>query len=250
MNDQMSGGPKYPNQQLRSVSLETYFPGELRAFAVFGEIQEALRTVLPHLFVPNVQSGEAVALRPFQLRDAEQMNSLALAVNQATFVSFAYPGYELFSGQAIPIVAHALNLLKLTKLNRVVYRYENEIGIARDAEAVLGIERIVPEIFPRIFVDGAFAGPAKAINLTSEHAWQADGWKGAQGFHARTEDVGASLIFKLTVFGAVDGCSVSDLEQAAATAHRVGVGLFEALISPAFREFISANAQGAHGDAS
>jgi uncharacterized protein (TIGR04255 family) len=245
----MAIGPKYPNQQLRSVSLEAYFPGELRALSAFGEIQDALRDKLPNLFVPNVQAGEAVALRPFQLRDADQTRSLALAVNQATFVSFAYPGYESFATDAVPAVSQALARLKPAKLNRVVYRYENELGLAREANGGLGIERIFPGVLPKVFVDGGLASPATVINAASEHAWQAEGLEGARGFHARTEDVGASLIFKITVFGAVDDCSVSDLERATAMAHRVGVDLFEALISPGFRDFISANTQGENADA-
>jgi uncharacterized protein (TIGR04255 family) len=243
------GGPKYPNQQLRSVSLETYFPGELRALATFGEIQDELRSTLPNLFVPNVQAGEAVALRPFQLRDAEQTKSLALSVNQASFVSFTYPGYEAFAAEAVPAVARALARLKPSTLNRVVYRYENELGLAREANGALGIERIFPGVLSKVFVDGDLAGPAKAINAVSEHAWQADGLSGGRGFHARTEEAGTALILKITVFGAVEGCLVSELERAAAVAHQVGVGLFEALISPAFREFISANSQGENADA-
>ncbi len=245
----MGSGPKYPNQQLRSVSLETYFPGELRSLSAFGAIQEALRGSLPNLFVPNLQLGEAVALRPFQLRDAEQTKSLALAVNQATFVSFAYPGYEAFAAEAVPAVAYALSELKPGKLNRVVYRYENELGIAREAQGALGVGRIFPEILPKVFSEGDLAGSAIAINSATEHAWQADGLMGARGFHARTEDVGNSLIFKITVFGAVEGCAIADLERATAMAHKVGIGLFEALISPAFREFISANKQGGDADA-
>ncbi len=244
----MGSGPKYPNQQLRSVSLETYFPGELGSFSRFGAVQEALRESLPNLFVPNLQPGEPVALRPFQLRDVEQTKSLALAVNQATYVSFRYPGYDSFAAEAVPMVAGALAHLNPTKLNRVVYRYENELGIAREAKGELGIERIFPGVISNVFVQGDMAGPAKALDTAVEHAWQADGFEGARGFHARTENVGSSLVFKLTVFGAVEGCAVADLDRAAATAHRVGISLFEALISPAFREFISAN-QGDSADA-
>jgi uncharacterized protein (TIGR04255 family) len=244
----MGSGPKYPNQQLRSVSLETYFPGELGAFSKFGAVQGALRESLPNLFVPNLQPGEPVALRPFQLRDVEQTRSLALAVNQATYISFRYPGYDSFAEEAVAIVASALAHLEPAKLNRVVYRYENELGIAREANGELGIERIFPGVISNVFVEGDMFGAAKALDIAAEHAWRAEGFEGARGFHARTEDVGASLVFKLTVFGAVEGCAVADLDRAAAIAHRVGFSLFEALISPAFREFISAN-QGESADA-
>jgi uncharacterized protein (TIGR04255 family) len=235
------GGPKYPNQQLRSVSLETHFPGELRALSAFGEVQDAVRSSLPNLFVPNVQAGEAPALRPFQLRNADQSRSLALAVNQATYVSFSYPGYESFAMEAVLAVSAALRAIKPPQLNRVVYRYENELLLAEGGDGSLGVERIFPAIVPKVFAEGALAGPAKALNASFEHAWQADGLKGVRGFSARADGAGAATVFRITVFGAVEGCGVADLERATAAAHRAGIELFEALISPSFRDFISSN---------
>lgn len=239
----MGDGPKYPNQQLRSVSLETYFPGELRALSALGNIQDAVRETFPNLFVPHVQPGEAPALRPFQLRNADQSKSLAVAVNQATYVSFAYPGHTAFATEAVPILAIALNALKPSQLNRVVYRYENELGLSRDAEGSLGIERIFPAIIPRVFAEGPLAGPCMAVNSALEHVWQEHGRSGACGFHARAEGTGITTVLKITVFGTVENCAIADLDKAAAAAHRVGVGLFEALISTEFRDFISASSK-------
>jgi len=239
----MGDGPKYPNQQLRSVSLETYFPGELRALSALGDIQDAVRETFPNLFVPHVQAGEAPALRPFQLRTADQTKSLAVAVNQATYVSFAYPGHTAFAAEAVPTLATALKALRPAQLNRVVYRYENELGLSRDAEGSLGIERIFPAIVPRVFAEGELAGQCKAVNSALEHVWQEDGLGGARGFHARTEDAGVTTVLKITVFGSVENCEIADLAKATAAAHRVGVGLFEALISPEFRDFISASSK-------
>jgi uncharacterized protein (TIGR04255 family) len=233
----MPNGPKYPNQQLRSVSLEVYFPGQLRVYAVLGDVQAAIAATLPNLFVPNLQAGEAAALRPFQMRDSEQRRSLAVAVNQATFVSFDYPGYETFSAEAVSVLSTALDLIKPDRLNRVAYRYENEVGIARDDEGAFLLDPTFPGIVP-----GVFAGsPARAINSAVEHRWERDGIKGVRGFHARVDDERGVTVLKLTVFGSVEGVPASDLPWATSEAHRVGLELFESLISNKFREFISSS---------
>ncbi|GMV15496.1 MAG: hypothetical protein AMXMBFR56_37200 [Polyangiaceae bacterium] len=231
----MPTGPKYPNQQLRSVSLETYFPGRLSVYGVLGEIQASVERTLPNLFVPNLQPGEPAALRPFQMRDAAQQRSLAVAVNQVTFVTFKYPGHESFIDEALPIVSAALDRIRPPTLNKVVYRYENEVGIARDEAKGLAVDVTFPGVVP-----GVFGGKqSRAINAAYEHGWNANGLQGAHGFHARTEDEGGVMVFKVTVFGSVEGCEISHLATATKEAHRVGLELFEALISPGFRDFIS-----------
>ena len=47
-------GPQYPNQQLRSVSLETFFPGRFSMLAGLERLQSRVGSELPNLFVPNV----------------------------------------------------------------------------------------------------------------------------------------------------------------------------------------------------
>lgn len=233
----MPTGPKYPNQQLRSVSLETYFPGRLGVYAALGEIQAAVEKTLPNLFVPNFQPGEPAALRPFQMRDAGQQRSLAVAVNQVTYVTFDYPGYPTFIEEALRMVEAALGCIKPPTLNRIVYRYENEIGMARDESKNLAVNLTFPGILP-----GVFGGSqTRAINAAFEHGWQGGVLHGAHGFHARAEEQGGSTVFKVTVFGSVEGCDLASLRTAADEAHRVGLELFESLISPGFRDFISSN---------
>lgn len=239
----MSEGPKYPNQQLRSVSLETYFPGRMRVFGVLGDIQAAVEHSFPNLFVPNMQPGEALALRPFQLRDTSQARSLAIAVNQVTFVSFAYPGYDSFSAEAVPLIRTALDMIEPRIMSRVVYRYENEVGLEREPGGSLAFERAMPGVVPEVFKSDAHKGPARAINAAFEHGWEEGGQQGARGFHAWTEDSGGMTVFRMSVFGSVEGCNVAELEQATAKAHEVGESLFEDLISDQFREFISSTNQ-------
>jgi uncharacterized protein (TIGR04255 family) len=231
----MSSGPKYPNQQLRSVSLETHFPGQLGVYAILGDIQTAVKEKLPNLFVPNLQAGEAAALRPFQMRDPEQRRSLAVAVNQVTFVSFDYPGHEAFLAEALPVISAALERIKPDRLNRVTYRYENELGLARDEQGGLLLDPTFPGIVPAVFA----GKPSRAVNALYEHGWEDGGISGTRGFHARIEEERGVAVMKLGVFGSVEGADLVDLGRITDVAHRVGLELFESLISQDFREFIS-----------
>ena len=230
-------GPKYPNQQLRSVSLETYFPGRLGAYAVFGEIQAKVEETLPSLFVPNFQSGQPSALRPFQMRDEAQSRSLAVAVNQVSFITFEYPGYVAFMEEALPVVSAALDCIRPSTLNRVIYRYENELGMSWDQASGLAVDLTFPGIVPPSFKET----PCRAVNAAYEHGWAHGKFHGTRGFHARSDEEGGNTVFKVAVFAGIEGCEVRDLAEAAAEAHGVGVELFEALISPKFRQFISSD---------
>src|SRR5687767_3717261 len=65
------GGPRYPYQQLRSVSLETYFKGRFSVTSGLERVQQRVDRELPTVMVPHAQHGEPLTLRPFQMRDDE-----------------------------------------------------------------------------------------------------------------------------------------------------------------------------------
>lgn len=230
----MTTGPKYPNQQLRSVSLETHFPGELSYFGQLGVIQEQVRDRLPNLFVPNIQPGEAVALRPFQFRDQDRA-ALAIAVNQATYVSYAYPGHSAFVAEANPILRAALESVGPTLLSRVTYRYENEVGLERDGAGCVG----VGDIFPGILLPALSVDLTRAVNLAVEHAWVEGDRGGIRGVHARIEEGLAGPVLRVAVLASVEAVQLDDFEPAVSKAHELAFNLFESLISDDFREFIS-----------
>jgi uncharacterized protein (TIGR04255 family) len=171
------------------------------------------------------------------MRDAEQRRSLAVAVNQVAFVSFDYPGHETFFAEALPMISVALERIKPQQLNGVTYRYENELGLARDELGGLLLDSTFPGIVP-----GVFAGsPSRAMNALYEHAWNEDDLRGLRGFHARVEEERGVAVMKLGVFGCIEGPDLTDLGQASHAAHRAGLELFESLISEDFREFISSS---------
>lgn len=235
----MAIGPKYPNQQLHAVSLETYFHGELAALGALGRIQRLVRDDLPNLFVPNAQDGEPLALKPYQLRSVDQKKSLALAVNQATYISYDYPGYSSFREEALSRLEPALKEFGVSGLNRVVYRYENEIGLGRSDQGTLAVDALFPGIFPNALVAGA-SGMTRTINSAYEEVWRANGRSGIKGFSARVEEQGpAGVILRVGIVGSIETFDRMDLGAAADEAHDVAVSLFENLISESFRKFIS-----------
>lgn len=232
--------PKYANQQLRSVTLEVNFSGQLGTYAVLGSIQEAFADAFPLVFVPQVQSGDAVALRPFQLRSESQHRSIAVAVNQASFIAFSYEGFDSFSLEGFGVLEPILRLIKPKALTKVVYRYENEIGVSADARGFIGVERVFPGAIPAVF-DGK---QTRLLNAAYEHGWNDGTFSGVYGLHARTEDPSGMKVLKVQTFASAEDCRVDQLRQATGAVHRVAVDLFEDIISPAFRDLIrSGNAE-------
>lgn len=235
---QMSdAGPKYPNQQLKAVSLEAFFPGELSTLSSFGAVQQAFAASFPKLFVPNVRAGEAYALRPYVLRNDAQDRAVNLAVNQISYLATVYPGYASFSADAIPAIQTALEIIKPRTLNRVVFRYENEVGIQRQSDKSLPIDRIFPGVLhPQL------NGACRSIDVQYECAFKNGSASGSRGYHARVEERSGNEVLLVTVYCGVENTkSIGDFAAAAQVGHDVAYGLFETLISEEFRKFISGN---------
>lgn len=221
--------PKYPNQQLKSVSMELFFPGQLEVFGCLGEIQRDVSGDLTQLFVPNIQPGEAPALRPFQLRNEAGTRSLALAVNQASFIAFQeYPGFEAFRDEGLPILARALERMGVRMLTRVRYAYENEIGLPDQGGFDVG------SLFP-----GVIAREAPSRVLAPFHSsadWVLSGDQ--VGFQAQIDPAGSALT--VTVSSAAKGpLDAGALKAALDRVHGQAIELFEKLISAEFRRVIS-----------
>lgn len=229
----MSTGPLYPNQQLRCVSLEAYFPGRFNAVSNFGAVQDEFSTRFPQLFVPNAQVGEAPTLRPYQLRDEAQKVSLALAINQATYISFDYPGFTAFSNEAFEVLDKTLTLLGISELSRVVYRYENEVGISRDGAGILPVNEIIQ------LETGSWlrSDSLMSVDIACEHAWPER--SGATRVHLRAEPPNEPDVLRLSIAATVAPCGRAEkLREFGALAHEHAAGMFEAMVTSGFRDFI------------
>lgn len=232
----MGGAPRYPNQQLRSVSFETYFPGRLGAFSAMGELHEEVRAKFPNLFVPNLLPGEAHALRPYQLRNAEHSRSLALAVNQITYIAFNYPGHEAFIEEAAPLIGKCLSAYRVETLSRVTMRYENEIGAGRNEDGVPNaLHNAFPGLTPKVFEGRA----CRVMDANVETPWKDDTAKGSEGYRVQVQASPFGDILRVQIHATVEDAPVSKLKEAAGVTHAKAVALFESVISESFRTFLS-----------
>jgi hypothetical protein len=130
----------------------------------------------------------------------------------------------------------ALDKLGVERLNRVVFRYENEVGIRREPDGALPLRRVFPNALPAVLGDGK----CHAVNAMYEVRWEHDDVRGVRGLHARVEQEGAAEVMRVAVFASVEAVPVDHLPVAIEKAHGQAYGLFEALISNEFRDFIQA----------
>lgn len=231
-------GPQYPNQQLRSVSLETYFPGRFSMFAALDRVQDRVAGELPNLFVPNVQLAEGLGLRPYQMRNAAQTESLAVALNQATFISFAYPGYTEFSGRALELLDVVYQECGIRELDRVVYRYENEISLSR-VKGCVQIDRIMKLPLPE------WCGAEQGL-LDVNLGWHRNSAHGSLGFQLEIGPFsdGSGEALKITIWSMVRPAGgIEQLARCASVAHEEAKAYFEEMITDDFRKEISGSGE-------
>ncbi|MBL9027445.1 MAG: TIGR04255 family protein [Myxococcales bacterium] len=227
----MAHGPDYPNQQLRAVSLETFFQGRFAVFSRLEQVQARHSGRLPHLFVPSSREGEAPALRPYHLKSEDQRESLAVAINQATYVSFDYPGYPVFVERALELIGSSLDIFGVNELTRVVYRYDNELAVSREKNSSLVLSDILKFSLP----DGSTAD-VQSVDLQWSRPWPS----GVLGGRVWTEqDKQGVEILKLSIFAGVQpGRSLGELAQTAAASHEAARATFESMITDKFRLFL------------
>ena len=222
---------RYPNQQLRSVSLETYFPGRFAATAAWGLVQERLSHRLPQLFVPGDTIGAPPALRPYQLRDDQGTRSLALALNQATYIALSdYPGFDDFIAEAVPVLEDVHATAGGTALSRVAYRYENAVSLGRGPDGTLALAEIIELDLP------AWAGTndLRSLNLELRRGWE----RGEVHVHLFDETEGGGSVLRLVIAADVRHSEAARLAHDAAAAHAQARGVFESMIAPTFRAFL------------
>ncbi len=228
-------GPRYPNQQLRAVALETYFRGRFSMLNALEKVQAEFGDRFPNLFVPHAQHGASPALQPFQLRSAQLDETLGVAVNQASYVSFDYPGSDRFLASAAALLPRVLELGGVQKLERVVYRYENEIGLSRDADRVIPLQQLVNIAPP------PGCGSADEGVIGMEMAWTTRWSHGLLNVQAAVDEAPgpAGAVLRLTIAATVSPAGPPEqLATYASQAHGRALAAFEALITPTFREFL------------
>lgn len=230
-----SKGPRYPNQQLMAVGLETFFRGRFSAQVNLPLVQKEFAERLPDLYVPNAKPGQAIALQPSQLCDEEQSRTLAIATNQASYVcKSAYPGFAAFSVEAIATLTKTLELLEIPVLQRVGYRYENEIGISRDEDELLPIDRVLSV---KGLPDWCGGGRCNEVDLQFRRPWEG----GSTGVRIAVENEkrDGREVLRITIVAICDPAGgVAQLRRFADAAHQEAYATFEGMITDDFREFL------------
>ncbi len=230
---------RFKNQPVRAASLETFFPGDLNVLARLGEVQRRFRGQFPNLFVPRVVVDEALPLRPYQLRPTDGRKSLAVALNQATFVSFEYPGHAVFIDEATSTLDETLRLLEIDVLNRVVYRYDNEVGLARGEERSLAIGKVLSLQLPTIASD-----PTLFRELRAE--WTQATARGEIRVSIEVEARGNVDVLKFSIAATVARrVEVSSLRACASEAHDDALEGFKRLVTASFFESLEEDDDGA-----
>lgn len=227
-------GPLYANQQLKSVSLETFFRGRAAALGRLELVQQEFDERLPNLFVPNAIPGHALSLQPFQLRSTEDGlgESLAIAVNHVGYASFDYPGFKEFSRAGLEILYRTNELIGVTDLTRVVFRYENLIAVERQSNGVLSLG----EILKPVFEPGRGENPGfVALKADWSEKWN----RGILEVSLGVENADGVDMLRLRIAAMVNPAGgIGNLSDFSGDAHDCARSCFESLITDEFREVL------------
>jgi uncharacterized protein (TIGR04255 family) len=197
-----------------------------------GEVQREFEDRLSNLFVPTVEPGEPLALRPYQLRDPTESRSLALSFNQATYVAFDYPGYEEFGAEAVRVLGRALELLRVEDLTRVVYFYDNAIDLPVEKGGKLPLHLLLNLDFPNWLGQDDFS----QLHLEWRRLWER-GFVMGKVFQ-ETSDGRVTLRMQLRA-GAEPGGDAKELATQVEATHARACELFDSMVTDRFRAFLS-----------
>ena len=217
------GGPRYPNQQLSSVTLELAFKGRFAVYATLAQLQDRHAARFDTVLVPNAQEGISPLLQPFWLRSSKEADSLLVALNQIAYRSERYPGFSAFVAEGLPLLLDAL-ALSGTVADRAQYRYQNAIGLGRRDDGTLAVDAVLRSDR----VESMFLGSCTHIQVDTREKFEG-------GTELATQiTVEPGDVLKLDLMGVAHLAS-RDVATAVADAHDVARTRFEALICDEFR---------------
>lgn len=228
----MTDGCRYPNQQLKLVSAEVYFAGRMSTLLRLDELQQALLPQFSNLLVPISRNDLAPALQPYQLTTEGGAEAVSVAVNQIAFAMTQYPGFQNFGSRAEQLISDALKLFGIGSIDRVVFRYENEIGVQKSPDGAVPVR----DVFKLGMEQWCEGQPITLVDFR----WNTKLDRGIQFGHLRTEDHPTGSLIKLSVGAIVMPAGEStNLREYLALAHDRAVACFERVITDEFRAFIS-----------
>ena len=109
----------------REAAIEIRFPGDARIDSWRGEFQQTIRARLPQLLVPNIQPGEAVALRHYQFTNEAQTEIVSLALNSLAYAVTEYAGWEIVRTEYLRLWTKLQEQMSIRQASRIGIRYTN-----------------------------------------------------------------------------------------------------------------------------
>lgn len=132
----------YPNQPVVEVVCEIRFPGELAMECRRDGFQAKVRKKYPHLLVPNVRDGQAIALEAYRLTNEDQTSGIMMAVHRFSYFVKTYQGHTKFQKEFLRLAQILAGIVPLEQLNRFGLRYINVIPFARE-NGLLPLKRLL-----------------------------------------------------------------------------------------------------------
>ena len=128
----------YPNSPLVDVVCEIRFPGEMQVECDRHVFWNRIRDRYPHIMVPRVQEGQALALQHYRLQSQDRKRTISIAINSLAFSETTpYSGHVAFM-QEFSDLANLFHQCYpgISTVKRVGWRYINVIPFSRAGELV------------------------------------------------------------------------------------------------------------------
>jgi uncharacterized protein (TIGR04255 family) len=131
MDPVASARGRLPNSPLAEVVFEIRFPGHFSVLAGLGRFQDSISSEFGSLFVPRLEAGEPIALKPFRWTSADGLHSVHAALHLFSFTSKKYTVFDEFKSHAHGYLTRFFAVYRPPKLTRLGLRYINLLPLDR-----------------------------------------------------------------------------------------------------------------------
>jgi uncharacterized protein (TIGR04255 family) len=123
----------YPNQPLSDVACEVRFKGEMQVECERYRFWDDIREAYPDILVPQIQTGQFVALQHYRFSDSSANRSVLVALNSIVFSERKYSGHKAFIAEFTRLIGIFCRLYpKLGNITRIGWRYINVLPFSRE----------------------------------------------------------------------------------------------------------------------
>ena len=140
-------GALYKNAPLVNTAFESRFFGNLSIESRRAEIQKAVKTEFPKLYVPNAAPNVSPALQHYQFRNDDNSARISLAINSFVYATSRYPGFEGFQVDLDRHRAIFQDIFQIQSFTRLGLRYTNQLPIIRNEDNAIPLSKYVTAHF-------------------------------------------------------------------------------------------------------